>query len=49
MFWEFLYRIRVWEFTIGILGKGTWDRGLVNLGVGSLVNNEINGKNGIRE
>ena len=27
-----LYRVRVWDFTIMILGKGTWDKGLVNLG-----------------
>lgn len=31
--WEFLCRTRVWEFTFGILGKGNWDRGLVNLGM----------------
>lgn len=29
MFWD--YRIRVWGFTIEILEKGIWDRGLVNL------------------
>ena len=27
-----LYSVRVWDFTITILGKGTWDRGLVDLG-----------------
>lgn len=25
-----LYKVRVWDFTIENLGKGTWDRGLVD-------------------
>ena len=32
MFWEFLYRIRVWGSTLRTLGKGTWNRGLEILG-----------------